>query len=675
LSTFSFGRSRDAVRDLRLGMMVSDNFFDVLGIQPALGRRFVPGEGQVPGRDAVVVLGHDFWKKVLAEAPSILNGVVLINGIDFTVIGVAPESFTGMDQFVRPAFYVPLMMAQRLLGAPANPLEDRSTRSLVVKGRLEPTASLPRSQAELTALWERLEEQYPEANRNRRVAVRTELQGRIRAQPTNAIITAMMTTLAAIVLVIACANVANLMLGRARACSREIAIRLALGVSRMRLLSQLLTESLMLALAGGLIGLAFAYGGIWFFSAAVQTMVPTDLPIVIDLQLDFRVLLFSLVAAVVSALLFGLVPAWQSLQTQLVPALKSSELSETSGHRTIGRNVLVVAQVALAMVLLVAAGRLQAGFRRTLALDPGFRTDHLMMMSMDTSHVRYTPDQTRNFYRNLVDRVKALPAVASVTLTNAVPLDRGFSSRETVVPEGYQFPRGQENASLFTAVVNEQYFDTMKTGILRGRAFTADDGEGSRLVGIVNEQFAKTYWPGQEPIGKRIRLSKTDSDLEVIGLAKTEKYANINKPPRPFLYLPFGQHVKTEMSLLVETTNSDPTVLASPLRNTVRSLDVSQPISSLRTFSSFYEQQAIAPPLLIMRTTVMMGLLGLILALVGLYGLVAYSVTRRTREIGIRMAIGAGRADVLMMILRQGLMLSLAVWRQVDSRAWLSGVC
>jgi putative ABC transport system permease protein len=416
----------------------------------------------------------------------------------------------------------------------------------------------------------------------------------------------------------------------------------------------------MLALLGASIGLVFAYAGIRFFLSAIQTMVPADLPVVVDLQLDGRVLLFSLLSAVASALLFGLVPAWQSLNTQLVPALKSSELSETTRRRTIGRDVLVVAQVALSMVLLVAAGRLQAGFGRTLALDPGFRTDHLMMMSLDTSLVRYTQDQTRSFYRSLADRVKALPAVASVTLMSAVPLDRGFSSRETVVPEGYQFPPGQDSASLFSAVVDEHYFTTMKTEIVRGRAFASDDKDGSRLVAIINEQFANTYWPGQEPIGKRMRLTNRDSELEVIGLAKTEKYGNINEPARPFLYLPFAQHVRTRMSLLVETRNSDPTVLAAPLRDVVRSLDVSQPVSNLRTYSSFYQQQAIAPPLLIMRTTVMMGLLGLILALVGLYGLVAYSVTRRTREIGIRMAVGAGRWDVLLMILRQGLALSLA---------------
>ena len=660
LSTFSFARSRQAVRDMRLAMLVSDNFFSVLGVRPDLGRAFTADEGRTPGRDAVVVLGSDFWKNTLGADPSILGGEVLINGIDFTVIGVAPESFTGMDQFVRPAFYVPLMMMQRLGNARENPLEDRAARSWAVKGRLKSGVSRQGAQSELATLWKALEVHYPEANRNRMMAVRTELQDRIRSRAANAIISALMTALAAIVLIIACANVANLMMGRARARSREMAIRLALGVSRTRLLRQLMTESLILAVLGGSLGLLFAYGGIRFLASSAQAIVPTDIPVVISPQLDHRVLLFSLLATLLSAMLFGLAPAWQSLKTQLVPALKSSELGETTRQRTIGRNVLVIAQVALSMVLLVAVGMVQAGFRRSLALDPGFRTDHLMTMSLDTSFVRYTPVQTREFYRNLADRARALPGVASVALANAIPLDRGFGSRQIVVPEGYQFPQGQENLSLAAAVVDEHYFGTMKTGIVRGRAFTADDKAASRLVAIVNEAFAETYWPNQNPIGRRVRLNdRQGAWIEVVGLAQTEKYSFLTEPPTPFLYLPFAQHEKTQMSLLVETTALDAAPLAAPLRELVKDLDANQPVFGLRTFSSFYQQQAIGAQLLVMKVTTGMGLLGLTLALVGLYGLVAYSVARRTREIGIRMAIGAARSDVLKMVLRQGMMLSM----------------
>jgi predicted permease len=529
LITVSFGRSRQAAREMRMGMLVSDNFFDVLGIQPVLGRRFAPTEGQVPGRDAVVVLGYDYWKNALAEDASILGRTILLNGIDFSVVGVAPASFTGTSQLIRPAFYVPSTMAQRLSTAtatPENTLEDRAARWFEIKGRLRSGVSRQAAQTELAALWGRLEQQYPDANRNRTIAVRTELQERFRSQPATAVQVVIMTALAAIVLIIACANVANLMLGRARARSREIAIRLALGVSRIRLLRQLLTESLLLALVGCSLGLGFAYGGIRFLSNIAQTVVPTDVPIVVDPQLDGRVLVVSLLAAITSAVLFGVAPAWQSLKTDVIPALKSAEPGQTPRQRTLGRNALVVAQVALSMVLLVVAGMLLDAFRKSLALNPGFRTDHLMIMSLDTSLVRYTPAQTHDFYRDLVERARALPGVASVALTSSIPL--GQLQGETVIPEGYELPRGKDNVSLLAAVVDQHFFGTMKAEILRGRAFTADDKDGSHRVAIVNEEFARTYWPNQEPIGKRMRLNDSRGPwLEVVGLAKTGKYGNI----------------------------------------------------------------------------------------------------------------------------------------------------
>jgi macrolide transport system ATP-binding/permease protein len=642
-------------------MLVSDNFFDVLGIQPALGRRFAPSEGEVPGRDAVVVLGHDFWSNALAGDGSILGSTVVLNGVDFTVVGVAPASFTGTDIVIRPAFYVPSMMGQRLSRAAAtsgNPLEDRTDRAYEIKGRLKSGRSQEAARTELAALWDALQQQYPDANRDRTIAVRSEVQERLYSQPTVAVQVGIMTGLAALVLIIACANVANLMLGRAKARSREIAIRLALGISRMRLLRQLLTESLLLALAGCGLGLAFGYAGIRFLSNVAQTLVPTDMPIVVDPKLDGRVLVFSLVAGLASAVIFGLAPAWQSLKTELIPALKNAESGQTASRKTIGRNVLVVAQVALSMVLLVAAGMLVDGFRRSESLQPGFRIDHLMTMSLDSSLAGHSAAQTHDFYRDLVDRARALPGVVSVALTNSIPL--GELWRETVVPEQYQFPTGKDDVSLLAAVVDRDFFETMNVEIVRGRAFTADDKDGSRRVAIVNEAFASTYWPNQDPIGKRLRLADTQRAwLEVVGLTKTSKYANVSEPPTPFLYLPFGQHEKPRMSLLVQTANADASPLAAPLRDLVRTVDLNQPINDLRTYSSFYRQRAIGGRLMLMQATGAMGTLGLTLALVGLYGLVAYSVTRRTREIGIRMAIGAGKSDVMRMVLRQGLILSL----------------
>jgi predicted permease len=325
----------------------------------------------------------------------------------------------------------------------------------------------------------------------------------------------------------------------------------------------------------------------------------------------------------------------------------------------VGRNVLVVAQVALSMVLLIVAGMLQSGFRQTLSVDPGFRTDHLMTLMLDTSFTRYTPIQSHNFYRDLIDRARALPGVRSATLSDAVPLSRGLRVR--AIPEGHQFPEGQQTASVVAGIVDQTYFTTMQTEIISGRAFTADDNEKSSRVAIVNQLFAATYWPNQNPLGKRVRLNGDEGPwLEVVGLTRNEKYLYFTEPPTAFIYLPFAQNERPQMSLIVETADADPSSLGARLRDLVRTLDVNQPVFSLRTFASFYKLRATASLLLVMKVTAFMGFLGMTLALVGLYGLVAYSVAQRTREIGIRMAVGAERAQVLRMILRQGMMLSVS---------------
>jgi macrolide transport system ATP-binding/permease protein len=654
-STLGVATSAEEVAQMRMGLIVSDNFFQVFGVEPTLGRSFRPEETQVPGRDAVVVLGHDFWKTQFAADRSVIGRTIRFNGIDFTVVGVAPESFTGVDQYVRPAMYVPVMMKQRLDASKDDPLEKRSNHGFGVKARLKPGMSRSMAQAELVTIWNGLQQQYPDENRSRTIAVKTEIQARYQDDPYDALLVAFLTGLVALVLVIACANVANLLLARARSRSREIAIRLAVGASRLRLLRQLLLESLVLALLGGLLGLAFAYGGIRFLQ---RIQVPTDLPIVIDVQLDYRVLLFSFFVALASALCFGLAPALQSIKTELVPSLKASQ-GFTAGRRTIGRNILVVGQVALSMALLVAAGMLLDATRKALSLDPGFRTDHLLMMEFDTSLVRYTEDQTRAFYRSLEDRARALPGVRSVTMTCYFPFTPdGFG--KTVIPEGYQFPKGRDTVRLAAAIVDENYFDTMKTAIIRGRGFTVDDKASARRVVVVNEEFAKRYWPKQDAVGKRLRLNDSNGPwVEVVGLTKTTKYLFVAEPPTEFLYLPFAQEQHSRMSLIVETYG-DPAGIAPPLREVVRTIDANQPIYNVRTVSSLYEQRAISVAMTIMQVVATMGLLGLSLALVGLYGLIAYSVSRRTQEIGIRMAIGANPREVLQMVLRQGFTLVLA---------------
>jgi len=656
LSTWGVASSAGEIAQMRMGLMVSDNFFQVLGVEPTLGRSFRPEETQVPGRDAVLVLAHAFWSNQFGADRSVIGRTIRLNGIDFTVVGVAPESFTGVDPYIRPALFVPVTMKQRLDASKDNPLETRRGHDFTVKARLKPGVSLSTARAELTTIWNSLQQSYPDANRGRKADVKTEIEARYQQDPYDAILVMFLMGLVGLVLIIACANVANLLLARASSRAREIAIRLAVGASRMRLVRQLLLESLVLALLGGLFGIVLGYAGILFLQ---RIQVPTDLPVVISVQLDHRVLEFSLIAALVSALFFGLAPALQSTKTGLVPALKAGGQGLQGRRRTIGRNVLVVGQVALSMALLVAAGMLVDAVGKTLKFDPGFRTDHLLMMEFDTALVRYTDDQTREFYRSLRDRASALPGVRSVAMTCYVPFSpNGYG--KTVVPEGYEFPKGRDSASTPDAIVDEHYFDTMKMAIIRGRGFTAGDKAGTTRAAVVNEEFARTYWPKQDPIGKRFRLNDSKGPwVEVVGLTRTSRYYFIAEPPMKFLYLPFAQEQNSRMSLIVETF-ADPATIATPLRAVVRGIDPNQPIYNVRTFSSFYEQRAISVALTLMQVVAAMGLLGLTLALIGLYGLIAYSVSRRTQEIGIRMAIGANRVEVLKMVLRQGLVLVLA---------------
>ena len=443
LWTFGVAKSANEVAQMRMGLIVSDNFFRVLGVEPTMGRSFRAEEMQAPGRDAVVVLAYDFWRSQFGADTSAIGRAIRINGIDFNVVGVAPESFTGVDPYIRPALFVPITMKQRISESKENPLENRGNHDLAVKARLKPGVSQATARAELATIWSNLQRSYPEENRGRKADVKTEIQARYQQDPYDAILVMFLMGLVGLVLIIACANVANLLLARASSRAREIAIRLAVGASRMRLVRQLLLESLMLAMLGGLLGVAFAYGGIRFLQ---RIQVPTDLPVVISVQLDHRVIGFTLLAALVSALFFGLAPALQSTRTGLVPALKAGGQGLQGRRRTLGRNVLVVGQVALSMALLVAAGMLVDAVGKTLTFDPGFRTDHLLMMEFDTALVRYTPEQTRDFYRTLRDRAKDLPGVRSVGMTCYVPFSpSGYG--KSVVPEGYEFPKGRDSAS------------------------------------------------------------------------------------------------------------------------------------------------------------------------------------------------------------------------------------
>ncbi len=657
-ATVGFTSDPDTPPKLRIGMLVSGNFFTVMGVEPQLGRNFRPEEDQVPGRDAVVILGHDFWRQEFGGNPAVIGQTVRLNGIDFTVVGVAPPQFTGMNQFVRFEFFAPLMMWPSLSAdAKIDPLEARDFRQLTIKGRLKAGVTIAQAQTELDVIAKDLERAHPETNRNRSMAVRTELQARIAQSPPDAMLIAMLTTLAGAVLFVACANVAGLLTSRAPVRAREIALRLAIGAGRARVVRQLITESVLVAVLGGALGLAVGYGGVILFR---QIQLPTDLPIALSFKLDRRAMMFSFVAALVSAILFGLAPAIRATRADLNAVMKSTDAAGFGRRRRWGRGLLVGGQVAVSVVLLAMATFMYRGFQHHLGKGPGYRTDHLLMMTFDPSLVRYTEPQAQQFFEQVAERARSLPGVKSVALASTVPMaNEGFSPL-TLVPEGFQFPAGKESATILGAMVDEHYFDTMALSILKGRGIRATDSADAPKVAVVNEQFAQHYWPGQDPLGKRLRLNDTNGPwVEIVGVARNSRYIWAAEPPTDFLYLPYKQRPQPRMVLLTQSSG-DPVTLVTPLREVVKSLDVNLPIYNVRTMEEFYRMRAISIVNVIVGIVAAMGAMGLGLSIVGLYGLVAYAASRRTKEIGIRMAIGAGRSTVLRMVLRQGMVLAVA---------------
>jgi predicted permease len=654
LTLLGVATSPDAPPQMRMGMKVSRDFFQTLGVVPALGRAFLPDETEVPGREAVAVLSHHFWVNEFGSDPEVVGRTMQVSQTRVTIVGVAPRWFTGMDPLIQPYLYVPAVLGEKIAGPGGHMLDKRDERGFVVRGRLRDSITPERAQAELAGIATALEEQYPQTNRRRGVAVRTEIEMRREQTPALFPIMTVLLVLAGLVLAIVCANVANLFLARARSRGREIAIRLAIGAGQVRLVRQLLTESAVLALAGGIAGVGLGALAVEYLRSI---RLPTDTPIVFALQMDTRVLLFSLAAALVSALAFGLAPASQAARADLVAALKRTDAGAgPSRRRMIGRQTLVIGQLALAVVLLVTTAIMLEAFRRMLVLDPGFRTEHILMMEFNTGLAGYSEAETREFYRQLVERARALPEVRGASLARAVPFRPNFTN-QLVVPERYQLRAGQEGVGVSTNPVDETYFETMRIPILRGRAFTIDDRPDARRTAVVNDTFATLYWPNREAIGKRFRLGAKGEWVEVVGVARTARYETIAEPPTPHIYLPLSQHPQSRLTLLVHTAG-DPLAVADPLRQIVRAADAKLPIFNVRALHTMHQDGALGSQRLIVQLVSAMGLLGLGLALIGLYALVAYSVSRRQREFGVRMSIGATRGDILRLVLREGVRLA-----------------
>jgi predicted permease len=642
---------------VRGGMMVSGNYFHVLGVEPRLGRGFREDEDQVPGRDAVVVLGPDFWKHEFASDPAVLGRTVRLNGTEFTVIGVAPETFPGMEIFGHPDFYMPLAMARVFsTDLQKNFFEDRDDRELSVRARLKPGTTLEQARNELVVLAKNFEREYPKVNGSRGAAVYTQFEARTR-EDLNWKFGVIFVILALAVLLVASTNVAGLLLSRARARTREIAVRLAIGAGRFRLIRLLLTESLILASLGGLAGIAIGYGVVEWFQSFQNVIFMTDLPFSIPFRMDTRVLLASLALSALSALLCGLAPALQSTRLDLVNALKSADVDVPGRKRLWGRSVLVVAQVAASLMVLTASFLMVRGFQNTLREGTSFAKNHLLMVGFDPRLVQYNAAETQQFYKLLAERVREAPGVASEALTQNIPLGIDDFDGIVFVPEGLEIPRDRENFNSTMDTVDEGYFETMGIPILHGRGFLASDTADAPRVAVVNEHFAKHYWPAGDAVGKHIRLeSRSGTLVEIVGVAETIKYQTIFQKPIDFLYMPLAQHPIARMTLMLRSSG-DPQELVPSVRDVVRGLDPNLPMLHTMAYEDFYMNQAVNGPRIAMKLVVSMGLVGLLLAIAGLYGLVAYNVSRRTREIGIRMALGAASSDVLRLVMGKGLAL------------------
>jgi predicted permease len=649
----AFARRRDEPARGTFGLAVSANFFDVLRVRTALGRTFLPDEDRVAGRDAVIILSHDTWTEQFDADPNIVGREIRLTGDPFTVIGVTAERFTGPDHFLPPNFYVPLAMLPKLaLGAPPTILEQRDSRTLEIMGRLKPEVSLAQAGDEVERIGRTLAQEYPASNAGRGLLLRRELDQRMAEAPPTAALSFMLIGLAVAVLIVACANVAGLLTSRAPVRAREIALRLAIGGSRGRLMRQLITESVLVALAGAAAGLALGYVGILSFR---QLQVVSDVGVRLTYELDRRAVAVGLGIAAISALLSSVIPAWRSTRAlDLSSTLRNTTMAAGRAARLWGRHGLVASQIALTLVLLTVALSFYRAFEAEYGRGPGFRTDHLLLTNIDTALARYDRGQSEAFYQRLKERAAAIPTVTSVALTSFVPLNQDGGDQMAIIPDGFTLPPGIESLTVAAARVDENYLDTIGIPIVGGRGIQATDTADTPRIAVVSSGMAARYWPGENPLGKRVRLAGPNHVwAEVVGVAANSKFRLFTPNSTPFLYLARLQNPPTRNTLVVRT-DAESAALADDVRSAVLENGRDVPILGMRTMEAFYYASARNINLVVVRTIAGMGAMGLTLALIGLYGLMAYAVNRRTREIGIRMAMGALPASVLRMVLRQG---------------------